>query len=326
VTPVRFGANLMPQGWGAPPAQPRPAQARPTLTGPALLRRRARLLRRMADAGIDHVMTGDHVMFGDGIGSDGLTDAASLLTATEDLGVYLAVYLMVLRHPLLVARQILTVTQFGPGRLSLGLGIAGDDRREVEACGIDPRTRGRRMDEALGLVRRLLSGETVSHQGEFFRLEAARLRPAAEPPVPLVVGGRSAAALRRAGRLGDGWLGIWATAERCAESITAVEAHAAEAGRTGISWQHGMTFWCGFGPDRAQGRDRVAPVMENLYRLPFAKFDRFVPCGSPAQVAEFIAPFVKAGAGTVNLIPFADSDEAGIDAVADVRQLLLSAF
>jgi alkanesulfonate monooxygenase SsuD/methylene tetrahydromethanopterin reductase-like flavin-dependent oxidoreductase (luciferase family) len=115
----------------------------------------------------------------------------------------------------------------------------------------------------------------------------------------------------------------WITA---GNPIKAVEAHAAEAGRTGISWRHGMTFWCGFGSDRGQARDHVAPVMENLYRLPFAKFERFVPCGSPAQVAEFIAPFVKAGAGTVNLIPFADSDEAGIDAVADVRQQLLSAF
>ena len=113
----------------------------------------------MAEAGIDHVMTGDHVMFHDGVGNDGLADAASLMTATEDLGVYLAVYLMVLRHPVIVARQILTVAQFGPGRLSLGLGIGGDDRREVAACGVDPRTRGRRMDEALGLVRRLLSGK-----------------------------------------------------------------------------------------------------------------------------------------------------------------------
>jgi alkanesulfonate monooxygenase SsuD/methylene tetrahydromethanopterin reductase-like flavin-dependent oxidoreductase (luciferase family) len=312
VSPVRFGVNLMPPTW-----LPRKA-----LTGQALMRHRERLLRRMAGVGIDHVMTGDHVMFHDGVGNDGLTDAASLLTATEDLGVYLAVYLMVLRHPLVVARQIMTAAQFGPGRLSLGLGIGGDDRREVEACGIDPRTRGRRMDEALGLVRRLLGGETVSHDGEFFQLEAARLRPVPVPPVPLVVGGRSAAALRRAGRLGDGWLGIWTTAERCAQAIAAVECHAVAAGRTGVTWRHGMTFWCGFGASPAQARDHVAPVMENLYQLPFAKFERFVPCGPPAQVAEFIAPFVAAGASTINIIPFAGCDEAGIDAVAAVRDHL----
>src|ERR1700735_4883857 len=203
--PASFGVNLMPSLWDGQPGR----------AGPERLSRRRRLLGRMSEAGLDHVMIGDHVMFQGGTGNDGLADAASVMTATENLGVYLAVYLLVLRHPLTVARQILTVTQFGPGPLSLGLGIAGDDRREVEACGVDPRTRGRRMDEALDIVRRLLAGETVSHQGEFFQLAQARLQPVLDEPVPLVVGGRSEAALRRAGRLGDGWLGIWTTAERC---------------------------------------------------------------------------------------------------------------
>jgi alkanesulfonate monooxygenase SsuD/methylene tetrahydromethanopterin reductase-like flavin-dependent oxidoreductase (luciferase family) len=286
------------------------------------MRHRASMLRRMEQAGMDHVMTGDHVMFHDGVGNDGLTDAASLMTASQDLGVLLAVYLMVLRHPLIVARQILTVAQYGPGRLALGLGIGGDDRREVAACGVDPRTRGRRMDEALGLVRQLLSGQAVTHEGEFFALAGARLSPVPEQPVPLVVGGRSEAALRRAGRLGDGWLGIWASADRCAQAITTVEAEADAAGRTDVAWQHGMTFWCGFGRDRAEAREHVSPVMENLYRLPFGKFERFVPCGTPAQVAEFVAPFITAGATTISLIPFAGSDEAGVDAVAEVRDVL----
>jgi alkanesulfonate monooxygenase SsuD/methylene tetrahydromethanopterin reductase-like flavin-dependent oxidoreductase (luciferase family) len=309
---VRFGVNLMPQGW----------VPGPVLTGPALLAHRTRLLRRMAEAGIDHVMTGDHVMFHGGVGNDGLSDAASLITATEDLGVYLAVYLMVLRHPVVVARQILTVAQFGPGRLSLGLGIGGDDRQEVAACGVDPRTRGRRMDESLGVVRRLLRGESVTHDGEFFQLENARLGPVPDEPVPLVVGGRSAAALRRAARLGDGWLGIWMSAQRCAEAIATVEEQGAAVGRTGVGWRHGMTFWCGFGRDRAEATAHVAPMMENLYRLPFAKFERFVPAGPPEQVAEFILPFIRAGASTVNIIPFAGGDEAGIDSVAGVREQL----
>ena len=310
---AQFGVNLMAQGW----------TGGPVITGPALIRHRARLLQRMTGAGLDHVMIGDHVMFHDGTGNDGLADAASVMTATEDIGVYLAVYLLVLRHPLTVARQILTVAQFGPGRLSLGLGIAGDDRRAVEASGIDPRTRGRRMDEALAVVRRLLTGETVSHQGEFFQFDQARLRPVLDEPVPLVVGGRSEAALRRAGRLGDGWLGIWTSAQRCAEAIRIVEDHGVSAGRREVSWRHGMTFWCGFGDDRGQARDRVAPAMEGLYRLPFAKFERYVPYGPPEQVAEFVTPFVRAGATTINFIPFAGHPEAGIDAVADVREQVL---
>src|SRR5258708_25015957 len=116
---VRFGVNLMPQLWADGPVK----------SGAALMTHRSRLLRRMAGAGIDHVMVGDHVMFHGGVGNDGLTDAASIATAADqldtDLDVYLAVYLMVLRHPVLVARQILTVAQLAPGRLRIGLGIAG---------------------------------------------------------------------------------------------------------------------------------------------------------------------------------------------------------
>ncbi|MDN5855422.1 MAG: LLM class flavin-dependent oxidoreductase, partial [Actinomycetia bacterium] len=316
---VQVGVNLMAQHW---------VESEPVLSGRALLQHRARLFRRMSDAGIDHVMVGDHVMFHGGVGNDGLTDAASVVTAAAhldiDLDVYLAVYLMVLRHPVPVARQILTVAQLAPGRLSIGLGVAGDDRREVEACGVDPRTRGRRMDEALGLVRRLLDGERVTHTGEFFTLDDAALRPVPERPVPLIVGGRSAAAVRRAGRLGDGWLGIWNSSARCATVIGEVEQHAVEAGRRDVAWRHGMTVWCGFGPDAAQARARVAPAMEGFYRTPFEKFERYVPHGTPAEVADFLAPYLDAGITTINLIPFAGGPVAGIDAAAEVRSLLTS--
>jgi alkanesulfonate monooxygenase SsuD/methylene tetrahydromethanopterin reductase-like flavin-dependent oxidoreductase (luciferase family) len=309
---VRFGVNLMPQLWAGGPVS----------TGRSLMTERRRLLGRMAASGMDHVMVGDHVMFHGGIGNDGLSDAASVVTACEDLGVYLAVYLLALRHPLLVARQLVTVAQFAPGRLSLGLGIGGDDRREVMACGVDPRTRGRRMNESLALLRRLLAGEEVSHEGEFFSLERAQIRPVPDQEIPLVVGGRSDAALRRAGRLGDGWLGIWTSAARCAEAIAAVSSHAADAGRTVATWHHGMTFWCGFGADAGKAQDRVAPVMESLYRTPFDRFERYIPCGTPAQVAEFVAPYIGAGCTTLNFIPFAGSSEAAIDAVAQVREIL----
>ena len=83
-----------------------------------------------------------------------------------------------------------------------------------------------------------------------------------------------------------------------------------------------MTFWCGFGDGRAQARDRVAPPMAGLYRMPFENFERYVPYGTVAEVAEFVAPFVAAGARTLNVVPFAGGDDAGIDAVAELRKIL----
>ena len=79
---------------------------------------------------------------------------------------------------------------------------------------MDPGTRGRRMDESLQLLRALSGGEPVNFEGEFFALKNALILPAPAPRIPLVVGGRSDAAVRRTARFGDGWLGIWVSPRR----------------------------------------------------------------------------------------------------------------
>src|SRR5690242_20912201 len=130
-------------------------------------------LARVAAAGIDHICCGDHVSFFGGMGFDGLVQAAALAMLHPALPVYTGVYLLPLRHPVLVARQLADIARLAPGRLVLGVGIGGEDRHEVEICGVDPATRGRRMDECLTIVRQLLSGKAVSFHGSFFNLEEA---------------------------------------------------------------------------------------------------------------------------------------------------------
>ena len=273
----------------------------------------------MEDAGVDDVLITDHVAFHTGWGCDGMVAAASVLAASDRIGAYVSAYLLAVRHPVTVARALITLSQLAPGRITLGVGVGGEDRHEIETCGVDPRTRGRRTDESLTLLRRLLAGEEVTAAGEFFSLDATYLRPVPEPPVPLIVAGRSDAAFRRAGRLGDGWLGIWISARRCVEIFETIAAEAADAGRSDVAWQHGMTFWCGFGRDREEARDRVAPAMEALYHVPFERFERYTPHGTPAEVAAFVAPYLEAGCSSVSFVPHAGSHEAGIEAVASVR-------
>src|SRR4029077_2520139 len=94
-------------------------------------------LGRIADAGIDHLCDGDHVSFFVGAGSDGLVHATSLLAAQAELPVYVGLYLLPLRHPVTVARQLATIAQLAPGRLTLGVGLGGEDRHEIEICGVD---------------------------------------------------------------------------------------------------------------------------------------------------------------------------------------------
>jgi alkanesulfonate monooxygenase SsuD/methylene tetrahydromethanopterin reductase-like flavin-dependent oxidoreductase (luciferase family) len=274
------------------------------------------------EAGLDHVGLGDHVSFYGGLGFDGLLRAAQYIGASERIGINTAVYLLPLRHPVPVARQLSELGSMAPGRFLFGVGVGGEDRHEVEVCGVDPRTRGRRMDECLTIIRGLLGGEAVDFDGEFFRLDAAQIVPTPDPPIPIVVGGRSDAAIRRAGRLGDGWFGIWVSARRYGEVISTMQAHAADAGRTEVTWTNALNVWCGVAADAQSARELVAPMMEGFYQLPFDRFQKWSPCGTPDDIADFLEPYVEAGCQVFNLILQAASSEEAIEATAAVRRRL----
>jgi alkanesulfonate monooxygenase SsuD/methylene tetrahydromethanopterin reductase-like flavin-dependent oxidoreductase (luciferase family) len=283
-------------------------------------------LREFADraeaAGIDRVFVGDHVTFKGGGGFDGLVNAAAVAVASRRLTVQTAVYLLPLRHPVPVARQVATLAELAPGRLVFGVGLGGEDPAELRACGVDPATRGRRMDESLSVLRPLLAGEEVTMRGAFFGLDRVRIAPAPEPPVPVVIGGRSDAALRRVARFGDGWLALWVSPARYADATGLIGKYAAEAGRAVAEWQHGMHVWCGLAASPSAARALLAAAIEGFYRVPFAKFERYCPCGTPEQVAARLRPYVEAGCRSFNLIPVADSEEAAVKAVGAVRGLL----
>lgn len=297
-----------------------PLGDRDMLTGP--LERRRALLARVATAGLDHVFVADHVSFHGGFGMDGLVQAATLLASEPRLRVQVGVYLLALRHPVPVARQIATLCESAPGRLVLGVGVGGEDRHEIEICGVDPATRGRRTDEALQALRGLLSGESVSHAGEFFSFERARIRPAPEPPVPIVVGGRSDAALRRTARHGDGWLGVWCSPSRYAMTLSRIAEEAERCGRSGVRWRHGLQIWVGVDEDDARARARLVAGMESMYRIPFERFEKYSPYGTPARIADFLAPYAEAGCTSFNVMAVAESSERAIDAVAEVKERL----
>jgi alkanesulfonate monooxygenase SsuD/methylene tetrahydromethanopterin reductase-like flavin-dependent oxidoreductase (luciferase family) len=282
-------------------------------------------LARVHDAGIDHVCCGDHVSFFVGVGLDGLVQATGLAMLLPTLPVMTGVYLLPLRHPVLVARQLSDLDQLAPGRLIFGVGIGGEDRHEVEMCGIDPATRGRRMDECLAVLRELLTGAPVTFHGEFFDLDDARVLPPPADPIPIVVGGRSDAAVRRAGRLGDGWLGIWNSARRFGEVVEIIADEADRAGRDNPPTRHAMQVWCGIGDTKERARAHIAPAMEAFYQIPFERFEKYSPYGTPEDVAGFLAPYVDAGCTTFNLLPQADDRGSALAGAAAVKKLLARA-
>ncbi|MFZ0381409.1 MAG: LLM class flavin-dependent oxidoreductase [Solirubrobacteraceae bacterium] len=290
-----------------------------------LCRWRARLSEltaAVAGAGIDHITVGDHVSFAGGHGVDGLIQATALLTAHPTLAVQTGVYLLALRHPATVARQLATISLIAPGRFTLGVGVGGDDPRELELCGIDPGTRGARTTEALELVQRFMTGQEITFRGRFFDVYQAAIQPPPVPPIPVLVGGRSDAALRRAGSLGAGWLALWVSPERFTAGTDRVQVSADKAGRTGVSWQHTLQLWAAFDATREQAVARISPVFERSYGLPFERFERYTPCGRPEDVAAALAPYLLGGCRRFNFVPEAEGLEAAIEAIATVKRLL----
>lgn len=291
------------------------------LTGP--LETRRALLTRARAAGLDHVFVADHVSFFTGLGMDGLIQAATAAALEPELTIEIGVYLLALRHPLPVARQIASLCESAPGRLVLGVGVGGEDRHEIEICGVDPSTRGRRTDETLVALRGLLSGRATSHHCAFFDFEDALIRPAPEPAVPILVGGRSKAAIRRAATLADGWLGVWCSPRRYAETLSEIETYAAQ--RTlprPIAWDHGLQIWVGLDENRPRARARLAKAMQDMYRIPYERFERYSPVGTAAEIADFLARYLEAGCRHFNVMGVASSTEATIDGLAEIRERL----
>src|ERR1700757_1642924 len=151
-------------------------------------------------------------------------------------------------------------------------------------------TRGRRMDEALTALRPLVAVSEVSMSGDFFTLDRVRILPPPAPAVPVVIGGRSDAALRRVARYGDGWLGLWGFPARDASAKVLIAKYAADNGRDVLTWQHGVHVWCGLGTSPGAARDRLSAVMEGFYHVPFGKFEKYSPCGTAGQIAESLRP------------------------------------
>lgn len=272
--------------------------------------------------GFDGVFVGDHVTFY-GSGSDALIKLAPIAAVTQKLELQTCVYLLALRHPTPVALQAAMVDQLSHGQLIMGIGIGGEDPNEWWACGVDPKTRARRTDESMQILRSLWTADETSFAGKYFKLDRVRMRP--KPfragGVTMQVGGRSDAALRRTARYADGWTGIWVSVRRFTEAGERIAEFAAEAGRGGVQFPRGMQVWMGVDEGRDAAKQKVADSMQAFYKLSFEAFEKYTPYGTPAEVAEFIAPYVEAGCRHVNFV-VADHPDAVLERAASVRDAL----
>lgn len=155
----------------------------------------------------------------------------AMAAVTERLRFFTNVYVLPLRNPFQVAKTVGTAATLSGNRVSLGIGM-GWCEEEFDLMEQPFAGRGQRADEMLGILRRLWSGEMVSHDGDAYSFPDLEMSPPVTEPVPILVGGISERALRRAAR-NDGWISDLATTDELAGYVQRIEELRHEHGRSG---------------------------------------------------------------------------------------------
>jgi alkanesulfonate monooxygenase SsuD/methylene tetrahydromethanopterin reductase-like flavin-dependent oxidoreductase (luciferase family) len=242
-------------------------------------------------SGVEHLWVSDHLLWWRPM-HEATTLLAAVAGRTSRVGIGTAVLLLALRHPLLAAKALASVDRLSGGRLTLGVGVGGEYAPEWEAAGVDRRGRGRRTDQMLRQLRALWSAG-----------DPTGLEPKPVGRMPVWIGGRTDAALRRAGESGDGWMGIFTTPERYASQLAVARAAAERAGRDPDGLVPSLYVWACIRDSASEARRAASVLLPSFYRVPFDKLERYVVAGTPAHCAERFAAFAAAGARHLAVAP-----------------------
>lgn len=279
---VRFGVQGSGQCVGAPPNR-------------AVLHAVAPVAE---EAGYDSLWASDHLSFVNPI-LDPFVTLGLFAARTERIVLGTGVLLLPLRHPGVVAKAVASLDFLAAGRLVLGIGVGGEGEKDFEAAGVPRRERGARTDEGMVALRALLAGGPATHRGRFYAFEDVAIDPPPTRPggPPLIVGGRSPAALERAGRLGDGWLAYMASHERFARDMAVVRRAAEDAGRDAGALLPALVLPAHVGDHGDRARRVMRRHLSARYARPFddRHVARYTLAGTPEAVADRVAEYVDAG-------------------------------
>ncbi len=255
--------------------------------------------------GFDSVWLGDHVLWHTP-SPDPMVLLGACAARTERIRLGTGVYLAALRPAVVVAKQAATLDQLSRGRFVLGVGIGGENPAEFENTGVAMNRRARRLEETVEACRALWAagGTPVDYDGREVRLHEARFDYPTFTPggPPIWMGGRAEGALRRAGRLADGWLAFVVDAPRFAESWPKVRRYAGDAGRDPSLLTPALQLWCQLDFDEDAARAAIAPAIERMYRTPYERFERYCIAGGPERWIERLGEFIDAGVRHFNLV------------------------
>jgi probable F420-dependent oxidoreductase len=278
--------------------------------------------------GYDSLWCGDHISFPAAI-LDPLLQLAQAAVVSRRLMLGTSVYLLPLRHPVPVAKQVATLDHLSEGRFIFGVGVGGEFAKEYEVCGVPHNERGPRLTEAIGILRKLWTGAPVSHEGRYYApFSDVPMQPPPRQPggPPIWCGGRSDAALRRAGHLADGWIAYAITPEMFKTGLGKIERAASEAGRGDTAFGTGHLLFTRLDDTYEKALDAATATLSQRYAMDFRRAaERYAALGSPQQVADRIRAFHAAGARhiTLDLVgPYEERNRQIAQIAGDVFPLL----
>jgi probable F420-dependent oxidoreductase len=265
---------------------------------------------------IESVWQGGHLL-PPGPSGEAITRLALMTAWTERVRVGTAILLLPLYQPVVVAKQLADLDAWSGGRLSVGVGVGGEFPKEFEAVGVPIAERGARTNEGIEVLRALWAGGPVSYHGRFVDFDDVELRPV-EPPgagrrrpggPPIIVSGRREPAMRRAARVGDGWMPYLVSPSAYARSVQTVRWQAAAAGRDLAGFEWLLYCYCSVRRDGDQARDDVARFLGRGYGdKPADMLARIAPAGTPEEVAARLQEYVDAGVRHIVISPAALDD------------------
>src|SRR5437762_10638620 len=262
-------------------------------------------VRAVERAGFDSVWTGDHVSFHNPL-YESLTLLASYASITTRVKLGTGVYLLALRAPAIAAKVTATLDVLSGGRLIFGVGVGGENPKEFELTSSPHTERGARVTEGIDVVRTLWRDTPASFDGRFTKFHGVSIdpKPVQKPGPPIWIGGRSEAALARAGRQGDGWVSYVVQPERYAQSLDKIRSAAAAAGRKLEGFAAAHLAFVTVGRDYESAKAVWAEALTKRYAQNFEPLARkYGIIGTPEQCVEAIERFRAAGCHYVILNP-----------------------
>ena len=237
---------------------------------------------------------------------------AALAGRTERLKFGMNVVVVTFRDPLVLAKECATIDWLSGGRLLPAFGVGPAIAPEWAATGRDPKGSGALVDEALRIMTGLWAGEHVTTAGRFFRYTDVRIAPLpVQQPLPLWIGGRSAAAIRRTAQLGTGWLGGVESPEQAGDVVAAIRAASDACGRPIDPDHYGAAFGFRFGSPDEPLVQRTGTVLAALAGTDEPR--RHVAVGGAREILDRIEEFARVGVSKFVLRPIALGDADVMD-------------